>query len=268
MYRKLLLICGMPRSGTSWLGQILDSSNDVAFRMEPLFSYRFKNIINEQSSEEDVLSFFEQVYLADDGFMNQEENRRKGAYTTFEKTRNPACMVVKTTRHHNLLRKYLESVPGIEIVSIIRHPCAAISSWICADREFRLKGCSIENDWRTGACRKDGPGEYWGFLDWLLITKLHTELALEYDNFSILKYSDLVEDMLGETRRIFDRLSLPVEQQTLDFLRDCRSSHNDDPYSVFKNAKVKDQWRVLLDPKIAQQIIEEADACGLNRFLD
>jgi hypothetical protein len=236
--------------------------------MEPLFSYRFKNSIDQYSSNSEVQSFFEKVYKADDDFISQGENRRKGAYRSFEKVKNPAFMVVKTTRHHDLLRRYLEFLPEIEIISIVRNPCAAISSWINTDREFRDKGCTVDNDWRTGACRKDGQGEYWGFSDWLSVTTLHTELASEYENFSILKYEDLLENTTNRVAEIFGRLSLGVEQQTIDFLADCRSSHNEDPYSVFKSAKVKDQWKAILDPGIANRIADETETFGLSRFLD
>ena len=42
--KKVIAIFGMPRSGTSFLGQILDSSPSVAYRLEPIFSYKLKNI--------------------------------------------------------------------------------------------------------------------------------------------------------------------------------------------------------------------------------
>ena len=41
-FDRIISIHGVPRSGTSWLGQILDSSPKVRYKFQPLFSYAFK----------------------------------------------------------------------------------------------------------------------------------------------------------------------------------------------------------------------------------
>ncbi len=268
MYKKLILICGMPRSGTSWLGQIMDSSARVAFRMEPLFSYRFKNTISNNSSKADIVRFFEEVYLSSDDFISQKINRDKGIYLSFDK--NPALdfLVVKTTRHHNLLERYLDLVDRINVVSIIRHPCAAINSWMKTDREFKSKGCKVDTDWRSGRCRKDGEGEFWGFNDWLSVTRLHVQLSQKYENFSIVKYSDLIRKPEETTRGLFKSLFIPFEKQTEDFLKACHSRHDNDPYSVFKGPEVENKWMDELDSTIAKEIIRDTINSGLSGFIN
>jgi hypothetical protein len=258
----------MPRSGTSWLGQIFDSSPDVAFRMEPLFSYSFKNVINDRSSNEDIHEFFNQVYLTDDEFIHQKESRTKGVYSYFEKNQSPTYLVIKTTRHHNLLERYLRLIDCIEILAIIRHPCAAISSWISTEREFGAKGCKVEKDWRSGECRKDDDGEYWGFDDWLSVTHKHLALAQKYRNFNIVKYANLVHGLEDVTRQLFERLSIPYTRQTLDFLKKSQSRHDDDPYSVFKGTDVESKWKTKLSTAIAQEITRETNESGLGEFLE
>lgn len=267
MYKKTILICGMPRSGTSWFGQIFDSSPDVAFRMEPLFSYRFKNVINKNSTKDDIISFFNNVYLTNDDFIHQKENRIKGSYCSFNKKESPDYLVVKTTRHHNLLERYLELIDNIEVISIVRHPCAVISSWINTDREFSSKGCTVENDWRNGECRKDGVGEFWGFNDWLSVTKQHVELSKKYHNFTLLNYENLVNNPEAVVKELFMSIGIPYSQQTFNFLKNCHSSHNNDPYSVFKNKEVETAWKKKLDPKIAEEIINDTIDFGLTQFI-
>ena len=46
MYNKIILITGVARSGTSWIGQIIDSSPEVVYRFQPLFSYAFKGFLD------------------------------------------------------------------------------------------------------------------------------------------------------------------------------------------------------------------------------
>lgn len=257
----------MPRSGTSWLGQIFDSSPDVAFRMEPLFSYQFKNIINERSSKNEIVNFFSDVYLTNDNFIHQRENRKKGAYDIFKKRTTPQFLTIKTTRHHNLLERYLRLINNVQIISIVRHPCAVINSWINTEREFSGKGCT-EEDWRTGACRKDGDGEAWGFDDWLSVSKQHVALSHKFTNFNIVMYSDLIQGSEKVIADLFKRLLIPYTTQTIGFLSDCNSKHNDDPYSIFKSKDVETKWKDELDRSISEIIIKDTLASGLGEFLD
>ena len=84
MFKKVVALYGVPRSGTSWLGQILDSCPDAVYRYQPLFSYRFKNRITTESSTDEIEQFFQELYCADeDDFLNQKEKRISGIYPVF-----------------------------------------------------------------------------------------------------------------------------------------------------------------------------------------
>ena len=63
-----LAIFGVPRSGTSWLGQIFNSHPNVTMRNQPLFSYEHKGRLNETSSQKEIYSFFEEIYNSRDDF--------------------------------------------------------------------------------------------------------------------------------------------------------------------------------------------------------
>mgnify|MGYP000598251825 FL=1 len=68
---NVIWLNGMPRSGTSWLSQIFDSHPNVSFKLSPLFSYEFKNRVNERSTLKEWMQFFEEVSASDDEFVNQ-----------------------------------------------------------------------------------------------------------------------------------------------------------------------------------------------------
>ncbi|MCK5666559.1 MAG: hypothetical protein KAI17_23870, partial [Thiotrichaceae bacterium] len=197
----------------------------------------------------------------------QKENRRKGIYPKFKKSNEASFLAYKTTRHHELLHKYLEAVKNVHIVSIVRHPCAVINSWIRSDNEFEKKGCTLSADWKAGACRKEGVGEYWGFDDWLSVTQDHVSLSHKYSNFNILEYSDLIRGSEGVIYKLFKQLLIPYTKQTAEFLKDCHSSHDDDPYSVFKSASAENKWKSELDSDISHEIIRSAKAANLGQFL-
>lgn len=263
---RKLIVTGMPRSGTSWLGQIINSSPLVSFRTEPLFAYRFKNVINSASSAEEVNEFFERLVDVDDDFILQKDKLKDGYYPAFEKAA-PTVLGFKTTRHFELLELYLSAVADLSVIAIVRHPCAVISSWFGSYREFEKKGCDQHRDWRSGGCRKSEVGEYWGFDDWLASTRLFLELARRYPNFHVVRYSDLVQSTETTSQTLFSHLGLAFTEQTRAFLDACHQRHDDDPYSVFKDKTVLNSWEAVLDPVIRDEILSSVNEDELKAFL-
>ncbi|MCK5218004.1 sulfotransferase [bacterium] len=268
MFRNVIIAVGMPRSGTSWLGQIFDSSPDVRFRLSPIFSYAFKNCVDETSSREEYEKLFRGAYAIEDEFMSQKTRRIEGRYPIFvDKKGDPGFLVIKMTRFHNLLRTMLLHCDNLKVVAIVRHPCGAISSWLNTPSEFPASTDPMK-EWRTGNCRKTGPEEFWGVDDWQLVTSMHLRLKSEFPSrFTIIRYEDLVDDALNVSEKLFTFFDMPLTNQTEKFLRASQSAHDDDSYAVFKNPAVKDKWRTALHPDIQEEIIRSIQNTELERFL-
>jgi hypothetical protein len=257
----------MPRSGTSWLGQIFDSSPNVAYRLEPIFAYAFKNAVDEKSSKEDYLGFFDGIYRSKDEFLLQEDKRKLGIYPRFIKRENPEFLVFKTTRFHHLLEDILKYFDNLKMISIVRHPCGAICSWLNTSREFPSSADPII-EWRTGSCRKTAKEEFWGFEDWKKVTLLHMYFEKQYPSqFKIIKYEELVKNTTKMTKDLFEFAGLGFENQTTKFIHDCHGRHDQDSYSVFKKKDVVFSWKSKLPLKIQKQIIDEIKETPLEIYL-
>ena len=260
----------MPRSGTSWLSQIFDSHPDVAFRLAPLFAYRFKDQVNAESDEDAWRAFFNQVYLAsDDEFINQLDKRRLGHYPVFlDKEIAPSFMVIKDTRYHNLTVSILERFSDIRFIHIIRNPCAAINSWLKAPREFPQELDPLEH-WRNGACRKTSEEEFWGFDDWIQVSKLYLDLQYRFPRqVKVIRYEDLVEMPDRVVKEMFDFVGLDLPDQTLDFLKISQASNVENEYAVFKNKKqVLNRWKTELYPVIINEIQSTLQDSVLYQFV-
>ena len=263
------MVVGMPRSGTSWLGQILDSNPKVAYRLSPIFSYSMKNCVNEKSKKADFEWMFKKAFIsANDEFMNQTNKRKDGLFPIFEKVEPPEILVIKMTRYHNLITKILELFDDLQMVSIIRNPCGAIYSWLTTEKEFP-KTANPKKEWRTGQCRKTGPEEFWGFNDWKYVTYLHLGLEQRFPKrFRIIQYESLVENPRKETKLLYKFLGLEFTKQTEDFLVNSQNVHISDPYSVFKKPSTKDKWRNRLDKEVQFEIYEDIKDSPLSRFLE
>lgn len=267
-FTKLIALMGMPRSGTSWISQIFDSSPDTRFRLSPLFSYQYKNYLNESSTREEWLYVLQGSYESENEFMNQTERRRNKQYPDyFKKKDNPEILVIKDTRFHNLAHRILKLLSDAKIIVIVRNPCAMLYSWSNAPREFPA-GADLMKEWRSGNCRKTGYGEFWGFQDWKETTLMYLEMERrEPDRCRIIRYENLVDDPVGVTRHLFNFCGLEFTLATEKFLQDCHQRHDPSEYAVFKDPSVKDAWKGNLPYTIEQEIERELAGTELEFFL-
>lgn len=261
----------MPRSGTSWLSQIFDSHPEVAFRLAPLFAYRFKDQVGAASEEREWREFFDQVYLAsEDEFINQIDKRKLGHYPVFPiKVDEPEFMVIKDTRYHNLTAQILDMFDDIRFIHIIRNPCAAINSWLKAPGEFPQELDPLK-EWRSGACRKNGVEEFWGFDDWIRLSTRYLELQEHFpQQVKVIRYEDLVEVPEGIVKEMFEFVGLDLPSQTLNFLKISQEFNVENEYAVFKNKnQVLNRWKEELNPIISDEIRLALSDTVLQQFLN
>src|SRR5690606_40273459 len=98
-----IAIHSVPRSGSTWLGNIFNSHPNVIFKYQPLFSYAFKEYLTEDSDAERINTFFQEIANADDIFMDQEEAIANGIVPNFKRKENPTHICYKKVRYHNIL---------------------------------------------------------------------------------------------------------------------------------------------------------------------
>jgi len=269
MFKHVAVIAGVPRSGTSWLGQIIDSSPDVTYRFQPIFSYAFKDAVNINSKREDYECFFAGIYESTDDFLLQTDKRKAGLYPTFEKRDNPEYLALKTCRYQYLLIKMLQYFRDLKVLGIIRHPCGVINSWLKNPKEFP-KGADPRKEWRFGACRNKGrEEEFFGFYKWKELAHLYLDLREKYPNqIYIIKYEELVDNPIVVSQSIFNFVGLEFTEQTESYLKTTHSVHQESRYAVFKNKNVKNKWKRQLNSKIINEIFSDIKKTPLENFLD
>jgi Sulfotransferase family len=260
-------ISGMPRSGTTWLSQIFASSPDVRLKSCPLFSYEFKNSLDENSTAEQWDKLFAEVYRTNSEYLDQEHLRKHGLIPRFEnKHANPRHLIIKSNRFHNLTPLILKLNERVRFIYIVRHPCATIYSWLSDEREFPAQFSPLEQ-WRNGQCRKTGPGEFWGFDDWKKVTSQALKLSRQYpDRHRIVRYEDLVRNPELQAKKLFRYLQIPFDEQTRDFIALSQGRHDAHKHSVFKNPELRDRWEDKLDASIITACMNEIRGTELEQF--
>ena len=234
----------------------------------PLFSYEFKNRLGRSSTGAEWEQLFREVYGTRSEYLDQDYLRRDGLVPAFEEhSANPAVLGIKSTRFHDLAPGLLERVPKLRWVALVRHPVAALHSWLTSAQEFPA-GADPEREWRQGACRKTGSGEFWGFEDWKSTTRSYVELArAQPDRVRLVSYEKLVVDPEGEARRLFAWADLPWSEQTSRFLESSTQGTDSHGRSVFKSPEVAGRWRSEAAPWLIEAIEQDLEGDPLGAFL-
>lgn len=268
MYKQIVWLTGMPRSGTTWVSQFFAVTPNVRVKFCPLFSYAFKNTMTIEDDKKSWRRFFQEVYVTSDEYMDQLHLQKNELIpTTPPKVEEPDVLFIKSNRHHHLTELLLENLPEIKFITIARNPFATIYSWLSNPTEFPIDVDPLQ-EWRTGACRKTGIGEYWGFDDWKLVTALHLRLAKVYpDRFFLYRYEDVLKDPISKAREMFGVLDIKFSDEVENFITESCTRHDENPRSVFKAKRYPDRWQQGLDPNIIKEIKNDLLGTELETFL-
>lgn len=267
---KRIAIHSVPRSGSTWLGSIFDSSPEVVFRFQPLFSYGHKGQITSNSSKEEIDNFFVDILNTNDEFVLQKEAKEKGIIPTFEKEKI-STIVYKEVRYHHILKNLLENDKDIFVIGIVRNPLSVINSWLKAPKEFRKDlGWKELDEWRYAKKKNQNRvEEFNGYEKWKEVAKLFIQLKEQYPKrFYLLKYQQLLKNTEYEVKKIFNFCNLRYTKQTEHFINtSSKFDKSSDAYSVFRSKQTDDKWKKELNPLIVQEIKHDLKGMLLEEYL-
>lgn len=265
---KVTYIAGVARSGTSWLGQIFNSSPEIIFKFQPLFSYEFKNRINEDSTKEEFENLFKDMISLESDFLDQKDKLKSKDYPKFEKYNNINHLVFKENRYQNVIEPMMRKYENMKLIGIIRNPNACLNSWMKLPKEFP-PGYDPLKEWRYGDCKNKGHEDFFGFYKWKEVSNLYLDLKDKWPNrVYLVRYEDLVNNSLEIAKNMFSFCDIQFTEQTKKFIISCNNKHSESPYSVFKNSDlVINQWKRELDPYIINEINANLKGTRLERFL-
>jgi len=265
---RVIILAGMPRSGTTWLGHIFDSHPDVAYRVCPLFCHSLKNALSPASERAEWERVLRLAFHEPSEYMLGIQGRRAGELPPFTwKSVPPTRLVLKFDRHQNLVRHALRHFPDLSVVGIVRHPCAAIDSWLRTPKEFPSDADPLAH-WRSGAVKKRWPGDHFGFDDWVWLTNELLDLERVYpERVEVVRYEAMVRAGAEAATALLERCGLPAHSRITAFVEESQSRHSSATHGVFKNPSVVDAWQGRLLEPIRRAIEQELRGSHLERFL-
>ncbi len=266
---KRIGIHSVPRSGSTWLGTIFDSHPQVIYKYQPLFSYKLKGFLTEDSSQEKIREFFKILETAEDDFMDQEEEKKRGIIPSFEKREEAEAVVYKEVRYHHILKNMLSKDHQIKVVGLVRNPLSTLHSWYNAPKEFNKKEWKFGEEWRKAPKKNKGkPEEFYGYEKWKEVALLFEELTSAFpDQFLLVRYDHLLENPISKTAEIFDFTGLEIEEQTKNFISNSRNRSMKDAYSVYRTKKTDDAWKGNINSEVVQYIHKDLYGSLLEKYI-
>lgn len=263
----IIYIAGVARSGTSWIGQVFNSSPMVNYLFQPFFAYEFQGRVNEDSSASEFNLLFNEMRQTQTPFLTQQDKVDSGLYPKFTKDITQDILVFKENRYQYLVPQIVRKIPEAGVLAVVRNPCAVLNSWRKNPKEFPL-GSDFFQEWRHGMCKNTGPQDCFGYYRWKEAANQYLDLELQYpDRVKVLRYEDAVMNPIAVFQDVFSFFGLPFTTETLNFLSRSVSSHSDDYYSVFKEASVADKWRSEMPHEIVEEIYSDLKGTRLSRYL-
>lgn len=249
MYNKIIGIIGTPRSGTSWTGQIFDSAPSVLYRMQPFYSYAFRDKIHVRSSAAEIKEFFHEMYISQDDYLLQTDRRSAGIYPVFpDKQDCPDCMVFKEVMFHYMMPVVMKHIQELSLLAIVRHPIGVLTSYYNAPGEFN-PDLDIQNEWYFAQDRNEMlPERYFGYFKWKEYISIVDYLKRTYpERVQVCRYEDFSANPDLYAEKWFEHYDIEFTKQTRKFLHDSQHKTVNDPYSVFRDRSNKRQRKHLPD---------------------
>lgn len=258
-------IFSVPRSGSSWVGQIFNSHPEIIFRFQPNFAYSFNYCLSENDSEKDINIFFKELINTNDAFVKGELTISSKKGVSFHKEM-PRTLVFKETHFLNVINNLLAN-SNLKVIGLIRSPFGVINSWLNIPKEFS-SNWSVKDEWNMAEKKnKKQPSNYFGYKKWKEAAFLFLKLKDEYpERFYLLDYNILLTDKKAEVEKLFNFCGLEMKTQTKDFLNKSSEKDDEDAYSVFKKKSKDDKWKTELPQFIIDEIKADTDFQELNKI--
>ena len=266
--KKIIGIFGVPRSGTSWLGQIFNSSPETRFAYQPMFTEKFRDQIHARSSEKEMRDYLQRIYDAQEDFLTQKDEMDKGRLLSFKKeSQYPEIFVFKEVMYLYMIPRFLRNLSEMKVVMLLRNPYDVLRSWYNAPKEFYPEW-HMEEEWLFAQSKNWFlPERYYGYHRWKECIILANELLKEFpDRVYVVRYEDLDAEPFHCVEKIFEFCDINWQDQTKEFIRLSRSKTEESPYSIYRNPRDRGYKFKNLPDEVVRKVKEDMNLFEQSRY--
>ncbi|NND55515.1 MAG: hypothetical protein HKN56_11175 [Gammaproteobacteria bacterium] len=260
---QLGAIFSLGRSGSTWLGALINSHPEVAYRFEPFsrlraqkdfqaFDARLKNELSGSISTSEIIRlmlpahplvdkppFFDKAhalgFAKNQAWIASRVLRMPSAFAHLYTPKNPRHLVFKEVGYGIPLAGLDPEVFGsIPAIYLVRHPCGNVLSSLTGQNKGLMADWHMENIGQF--LSENSPALFAKYPDvatmselkklavlWLYAVEDAARLAGRYPNILFVSYDELCTSPLQVTKKVFAHLKIPWHSQTEEFIDSCLS---------------------------------------------
>ncbi len=298
---KPILVTGMPRSGTTWVGRMISQVPTIRYVHEPFnitgrpcqcgvrFDYWFQYISSE--NESDYYKHFNHII-----YPKLDRIALLNLIAEVKQTKRVRPLIKfgqSFSRKRTLLKdplalfsaEWLANTFNMDVVVVIRHPAAIVSSykslnWGHSFSHFMEQPLLIEKHLAkfSNEIMDFAQNEY-HIIDqvallWKLINYVILKLQDEKPDWIFVRHMDLSHDPIGGFQEIYDQLQLPFSDREKRIIQDHSVSKGTeistkDPYSVTRNSQQTiNKWKDKLTLEEVDRVRERVEDVSQAFFRD
>lgn len=270
-----IVLLGGPRSGTTWLAELLCTIPDTALMFEPLYLPKVK-AARKAGVDWHTFLLPQEQWPQGEAFCRQILTGKvlNGWTTSFmpmQRAIRPRRWVIKLVRANMMLGWMLETFPFLRPALLIRHPCSTILSmrqqgWPQITYPPRLKKFeaafphveTLRSTWRH-------PVEYAAAL-WCM-SYMAALLTAPRDRYALVSFERMVRKGEEEIRRLFAFLKCDLPPEALARLRRySQMTKKDSP--MYKGGDPLSKWRDALSAEEVRMILDVVKQFGMDFYTD
>lgn len=268
--RRTIVVTGSPRSGTTWLAELLATTPGSGVLFEP------DNLRHVAEAADAGMSWRTDIQPGADWPEGRRylervlRGRVLNLWTTRELERwiRPRTWIVKFVRANRMLAWLTTEFDLPRAVLIIRHPCAVVSSQVARgwpanpgwneEEPFLRRNPHLRSVLATVRTPEEILAARWA------IDAAVPLQATEPRRWSLLTFEELAIDPIGVMTRLFGSWGMPVPPQLSSvagrWSSTARETQDRDRTDVLT------EWQRLLRPETADRILEIAHAFGIDAY--
>jgi len=247
-----VFITGAPRSGSSWVGEVLSSCDATRYVYEP-FNHRWLPALRDHlphfsyiDGQSELPSLVQQqAQRAFQGKQGWKQITRAAYRGYLSAAVRPANTVIIKDPTASLMTEWIAKQFNAQVLCIMRHPCGFASSLDALDWKLNVGNLLRQKDlmrehlepFRGVLIRARNDKWLTRGAIWAAVHKVFTGQLASHPEWHLYRYEDICDDPMGQFTSMMEKLGLESGKNTREKIHALSTSKRDDSGSTRRNSR-------------------------------
>lgn len=280
--QRPVFVTGAPRSGSSWVGEVLSICDSTRYVYEP-FNHRWipglhKHLphfsyLNDQSKAPlPVQSHANKAFRGGQGWKQLTRAAYRGYLSAATR---PANHVIVKDPTASLMTEWLVKNFDTQVIFLMRHPCGFASSLDALDWKLNANTLLQQQELMRDHLEpfrdvlRHSKGDKWltrGAV-WAAVHMVFTRQRTNHPEWQLYRYEDICRNPLGEFNDITEKLQLDLGQKAMKKIANLSTKSDSDSGSTRRYSRaMPDVWKQRMSPAEIDAVMGMVNEFGLDYY--